>query len=83
MMTPTANPHPARSYIKELLSPGKDYALGGEVELLGRITYNDGLDNYRLTSEELRAAFKKKGADPVYAFQTRCAPPPPPLLRDS
>ena len=58
-------------YIKELLAPGKDFALGGEVELLGRITYGDGLDTYRLTVDELRAAFKKKGADTVYAFQTR------------
>lgn len=59
-------------YIKEgLLAPGKDFALGGEVELLGRIKYNDGLDWARLTVEELRAAFVKKGADAVYAFQTR------------
>ena len=58
-------------YIKELLAPGKDYAIGGEIELLGKITFNDGLDAYRLTVDELRAAFKKKGADPVYAFQTR------------
>ena len=58
-------------YIKELLAPGKDFAIGGEVELLGRISYNDGLDNYRLTVDELRAAFIKKKADPVYAFQTR------------
>ena len=59
----------AHPYIQLLLSPGKDFALGGEVELLGRITYGDGLDQYRLTVEELRAAFKKKGADVVYAFQ--------------
>jgi len=41
------------------------------VELLGRIKYGDGLDHYRLTVDELRAAFKKKNADVVYAFQTR------------
>merc|ERR1740138_1663148 len=58
-------------YMKELLAPGKDFAIGGEVELLGRISYNDGLDNYRLTVDELRAAFKRKGADVIYAFQTR------------
>lgn len=58
-------------YIKLLLSPGKSFAVGGEVELLGRIKYGDGLDKYRLTVEELRAAFKTKGADVVYAFQTR------------
>ena len=54
-----------------LLAPGKEYAVGGEVELLGRIKYNDGLDQYRLTADELRNEFKKKGADVVYAFQTR------------
>jgi len=61
----------AHPYIKELLAPGKDYALGGEVELLGRITYGDGLDAFRLTVDELRSAFKKKGADTIFAFQTR------------
>merc|ERR1719181_1630346 len=49
----TDDEHP---YIKLLLAPGKDFALGGEVELLGRIKYNDGLDQFRLT---------------VDAFQTR------------
>eukprot|EP00325_Prymnesiales_sp_UTEX-LB-985_P032688 CAMPEP_0174729540 /NCGR_PEP_ID=MMETSP1094-20130205/53896_1 /TAXON_ID=156173 /ORGANISM="Chrysochromulina brevifilum, Strain UTEX LB 985" /LENGTH=597 /DNA_ID=CAMNT_0015931663 /DNA_START=47 /DNA_END=1837 /DNA_ORIENTATION=+ len=58
-------------YIKELLAPGKDFAVGGEVELLGRIKYNDGLDQFRLTVDELRASFKAKKADAVYAFQTR------------
>ena len=59
-------------YIKEaLLAPGKVWTLGGEIELLGRIKYNDGLDKYRLTVDELRAAFQKKGADVIYAFQTR------------
>ena len=30
--------------MKYLLLPGKKFALGGEIELLGRIKYNDGLD---------------------------------------
>jgi len=58
-------------YIKLLLAPGKSFAVGGEIELLGRIKYNDGLDAYRLTVDELRAAFVAKKADVVYAFQTR------------
>merc|ERR1719181_1432439 len=64
----TDDEHP---YIKLLLAPGKDFAIGGEVELLGRIKYNDGLDEHRLTIPELQAAFKKKGGDVMYAFQTR------------
>jgi len=64
----TDDEHP---YMKYLLLPGKNHLIGGEVELLGRIKYNDGLDKYRLTVDELRAAFKAKGADVIYAFQTR------------
>ena len=58
-------------YIKNMLAPGKTHCLGGEVELLGRIKYNDGLDKYRLTVDELKASFARKGADVIYAFQTR------------
>lgn len=33
--------------------------------------YDDGLDQFRLTVNELRAEFKRKNADTVFAFQTR------------
>lgn len=39
------------------------------MELLGRIQYNDGLDQYRLTAKELVEEFVKRGADAVFAFQ--------------
>jgi len=61
---------PGHPYIIEIYKGG-DYLIGGEVELLDRITYNDGLDKWRKTTKELMAEFKKKGADTVYAFQTR------------
>lgn len=35
------------------------------------LRYNDGLDQWRLTATEVREEFAKKGADVVYAFQTR------------
>jgi len=38
---------------------------------LGRIRYNDGLDQYRLTAKELVEEFVRRGADAVFAFQTR------------
>jgi 3'-phosphoadenosine 5'-phosphosulfate synthase len=41
---------PGHPYIKHINSGG-DYLLGGEVELLGRVRYNDGLDQYRLTAK--------------------------------
>lgn len=61
---------PGHPYIKHIYSGG-DYLIGGEVELLDRITYNDGLDKWRKTATELLAEFQAKGADTVYAFQTR------------
>lgn len=57
-------------YISHIYSGG-DYLIGGEIELLDRIRYNDGLDKWRKTANELMAEFQEKGADTVYAFQTR------------
>lgn len=57
-------------YIKQIELSG-DFLLGGEIELLQRIRYNDELDEYRLTPSELRAKFDAMGADVVLAFQTR------------
>jgi len=54
-----------------VLIAGGEWLLGGEIELLERIKYNDGLDNWRLTAKEVMAKFEAKGADAVYAFQTR------------
>ena len=48
-----------------------DWLVGGDIEALERIRWNDGLDNYRLTPSELRAEFKHCGADAVFAFQLR------------
>ena len=57
-------------YIQHIYSGG-DYLIGGEIELLDRIRYNDGLDKWRKTAKELMEEFQAKGADTVYAFQTR------------
>ena len=48
-----------------------DWLVGGEIEALERIKWNDGLDKYRLTPQELREKFKAMGADAVFAFQLR------------
>ncbi|XP_054082599.1 bifunctional 3'-phosphoadenosine 5'-phosphosulfate synthase [Zeugodacus cucurbitae] len=57
-------------YIK-IIAKGGDYLVGGELEVLERIRWNDGLDQYRLTPNELRAKFKELGADAIFAFQLR------------
>ncbi len=48
-----------------------DWLVGGDIQALQRIRWNDGLDKYRLTPNELRAEFKRRGADAVFAFQLR------------
>ena len=48
-----------------------DWLVGGDIEALERIRWNDGLDMYRLTPNELRAEFRRREADAVFAFQLR------------
>jgi len=57
-------------YIKMIYESG-DWLVGGDLEVLERITWGDGLDKYRLTPNELRQKFKQLGADAVFAFQLR------------
>ncbi|TRY98733.1 hypothetical protein DNTS_034765, partial [Danionella cerebrum] len=61
---------PKHPYIKMVLESG-DWLVGGELEVLERIRWNDGLDQYRLTPRELRQRFKEMKADAVFAFQLR------------
>jgi len=39
--------------------------------VLEPIKYNDGLDHYRLSPQELRKEFERRNADAVFAFQLR------------
>lgn len=48
-----------------------DYLVGGELEVLKEIRYNDGLDEFRLTPRQLREEYKKRNADAVFVFQLR------------
>ena len=57
-------------YIKMINESG-DWLVGGELEVLHRIKWGDGLDDYRLTPNELRMKFKQMNADAIFAFQLR------------
>jgi 3'-phosphoadenosine 5'-phosphosulfate synthase len=57
-------------YVKQIYDEG-NYLVGGDLEVLNRIKWNDGLDDWRKTPTELRAKFAEMGADAVYAFQLR------------
>ena len=61
---------PEHPYIK-LINAAGEFLLGGEIELLAPIRFDDGFDQYRLTVPQLRSRFEELGADVVLAFQTR------------
>ncbi|KPP64761.1 bifunctional 3'-phosphoadenosine 5'-phosphosulfate synthase 1-like, partial [Scleropages formosus] len=63
----TCKEHP---YIKIVMESG-DWLAGGDLQVLDRIYWNDGLDQYRLTPAELKQKFKEMNADAVFAFQLR------------
>lgn len=62
--------NPDHPYIKMIHASG-DYLIGGDVEVIERIRWNDGLDKYRLTPNELREKYRELNADAVFAFQLR------------
>ncbi|CAL8391113.1 unnamed protein product [Arctogadus glacialis] len=61
---------PQHPYIKMVMEGG-DWLVGGDLEVLERIRWNDGLDKYRLTPVELKQKFKDMNADAIFAFQLR------------
>ena len=62
--------NPEHPYIKLILESG-EYLVGGDLEVLERIKWNDGLDQYRLTPNEIRKRINEVEADAVFAFQLR------------
>ncbi|XP_069781860.1 bifunctional 3'-phosphoadenosine 5'-phosphosulfate synthase 1 [Narcine bancroftii] len=63
----TCKEHP---YIKMVMQSG-NWLVGGDLQVLDRVYWNDGLDQYRLTPSELKQKFKEMNADAVFAFQLR------------
>lgn len=61
---------PRHPCVKMILESG-DWLVGGDLEVLEKIRWNDGLDRYRLTPNEIRAKCREMGADAVFAFQLR------------
>lgn len=55
----------------QLIMESGDWLVGGALEVLDRIRYDDGLDHYRLTPLELRKKFAEMGADAIFVFQLR------------
>ena len=43
----------------QMIFESGDWLVGGDLEVIERITWGDGLDEYRLTPNELRAKFRQ------------------------
>ncbi|KAK2530794.1 Papss2 [Columba guinea] len=63
----TCAKHP---HVKMVMESG-DWLVGGDLLVLEKIKWNDGLDQYRLTPLELKQKFREMNADAVFAFQLR------------
>ncbi|KAL8520076.1 hypothetical protein ACS0TY_010853 [Phlomoides rotata] len=62
---------PGLPYVEEVITTAGNWLIGGDLEVLKPIKYNDGLDNYRLSPKQLRDEFDRRQADAVFAFQLR------------
>lgn len=57
--------------IKAILDSKTRWLIGGRIQLFERITWDDGLDKYRLTPQEIKHQLIQKKADSVFVFQLR------------
>ncbi|CAK9317301.1 unnamed protein product [Citrullus colocynthis] len=62
---------PGLPYVDEVITYAGNWLIGGDLEVLNPIKYNDGLDHYRLSPKQLRQEFDRRQADAVFAFQLR------------
>lgn len=62
----TEHPH-----MKAHINDSGNWLMGGAIEQLDRIMWDDGLDKYRSTPRELKAKFDEMDADAVFVFQLR------------
>ncbi|KAF7806917.1 ATP sulfurylase 1, chloroplastic [Senna tora] len=62
---------PGLPYVEEAISHAGNWLIGGDLEVINPIRYNDGLDHFRLSPAKLREEFTRRNADAVFAFQLR------------
>ena len=62
---------PGLPYVEQTISNAGNWLIGGDLEVIEPIKYNDGLDHFRLSPAELRSEFTRRNADAVFAFQLR------------
>ncbi|KAK4478135.1 hypothetical protein RD792_017418 [Penstemon davidsonii] len=62
---------PGLPYVDETITNAGNWLIGGDLEVINPVQYNDGLDRFRLSPAQLRDEFEKRNADAVFAFQLR------------
>ena len=55
----------------QIIERSGNWLIGGDLKVFERIKWNDGLDEYRLTPNELKEMYQKMNSDVVFAFQLR------------
>lgn len=56
------NPDKDFPFFSQMVMEQGNWLIGGDLQVLDRIYWNDGLDQYRLTPAELRQKFKEMNA---------------------
>ncbi|KAK6146025.1 hypothetical protein DH2020_019894 [Rehmannia glutinosa] len=62
---------PGLPYVEQTITNAGNWLIGGDLEVINPVQYNDGLDRFRLSPAQLRDEFEKRNADAVFAFQLR------------
>ncbi|PIN03834.1 Sulfate adenylyltransferase [Handroanthus impetiginosus] len=62
---------PGLPYVEEAITPAGNWLVGGDLEVINPVQYEDGLDRFRLSPTQLREEFQRRNADAVFAFQLR------------
>ncbi|KAI8566324.1 hypothetical protein RHMOL_Rhmol02G0032000 [Rhododendron molle] len=62
---------PGLPYVEEAITNAGNWLIGGDLEVIEPIKYNDSLDRFQMSPAELREEFTRHNADAVFAFQLR------------
>jgi len=62
---------PGLPYVEEAITNAGNWLIGGDLEVIEPVKYDDGLDRFRLSPSELREELTRRNADAVFAFQLR------------
>lgn len=57
--------------VERILAQGDFLISGKSMHFLRNVEFNDGLDHYRMTPEQVNKAIQDRNADAIYAFQVR------------